>query len=249
MLLPTLLSLPPAPLPTTLIAEVIDASGARVVGAVDAPMWLMPLAAAGCGLIPVSLLALSKGAAPPAGAVASASAAVQGARDRVQGARDRVFSIANKYPKLRRRLRRERLLMRRNLAVLDTEEKGKGLFAQQSIPGGTYLFDYEGEELDLPAYQSRYPDRVSDYAVGIKMPDGGIKFVDAADERKSGLARFINHSRRRANVRRATKLDGEHPRVLMYTTKPIQAGEELQWDYGEGYWQAQRDRGHNMVED
>ena len=106
MLLPTLLSLPPAPLPTTLIAEVIDASGARVVGAVDAPMWLMPLAAAGCGLIPVSLLALSKGAAPPAGAVASASAAVQGARDRVQGARDRVFSIANKYPKLRRRLRR-----------------------------------------------------------------------------------------------------------------------------------------------
>ena len=99
MLLPTLLSLPPAPLPTTLIAEVIDASGARVVGAVDAPMWLMPLAAAGCGLIPVSLLALSKGAAPPAGAVASASAAVQGARDRV-------FSIANKYPKLRRRLRR-----------------------------------------------------------------------------------------------------------------------------------------------
>ena len=168
---------------------------------------------------------------------------------------------------------RRRFLSRWDVAVLDTEDKGKGLFAQHAIPEGAYLFDYEGEPLDLPAYQSRYPDKVSDYAVGIKMPSGVINFMDAADPRKSGLARFMNHDRRRANVRRATTLGGHPappappaplappcaastalpppqvkrstkfddpagPRVLMYASKRIEAGEELQWDYGAGYWAA-----------
>ena len=101
---------------------------------------------------------------------------------------------------------RRRFLSRWDFAVLDTEHKGKGLFAQHDIPEGAYLFDYEGETLDLPAYESRYPDKVSDYAVGIKMPNGAMQFKDAADPRKSGLARFMNHDFRRANVRRATAL-------------------------------------------
>ena len=101
---------------------------------------------------------------------------------------------------------RRRFLSRWDFAVLDTEHKGKGLFAQHDIPEGAYLFDYEGETLDLPAYESRYPDKVSDYAVGIKMPNGAMQFKDAADPCKSGLARFMNHDFRRANVRRATAL-------------------------------------------
>ena len=157
---------------------------------------------------------------------------------------------------------RRRFLSRWDFAVLDTEHKGKGLFAQHDIPEGAYLFDYEGETLDLPAYESRYPDKVSDYAVGIKMPNGAMQFKDAADPRKSGLARFMNHDFRRANVRRATALGGHlhrlhpppppplqvkrstkfddpaGPRVLMYASRRIKAGEELQWDYGAGYWAA-----------
>ena len=285
------------PLPATLLSEVMDVAGTRAYGSVDAPGWVMPVAAVGCGLIPVFLLALSKGAGPPVGAVEGASVAVQGARDRV-------YAIANRHPTLWRRLRRERFLSRWDLAVLDTEGKGKGLFAQHAIPAGAYLFDYEGETLDLPAYQSRYPDKVSDYAVGVKMPSGVMRFMDAADPRKSGLARFMNHDRRRANVRRqsswpprialhrlaptarpapparsyttlhhpctacaptppctppsrtspraphpvhrtgcqvrrATKLDDPAgPRVLMYTSKKVEAGEELQWGYGAGYWAA-----------
>lgn len=111
------------------------------------------------------------------------------------------------------RLRR-RFLTRWDFAVLDTEDKGKGLFAQHAIPEGAYLFDYEGETLDLPAYQSRYPDKVSDYAVGVKMPSGVMRFLDAANPRKSGLARFMNHDRRHANVRRATALLARHPAPL-----------------------------------
>ena len=106
-----------------------------------------------------------------------------------------------------------RFLSRWDFAVLDTEHKGKGLFAQHDIPEGAYLFDYEGETLDLPAYESRYPDKVSDYAVGIKMPNGAMQFKDAADPCKSGLARFMNHDFRRANVRRATALGGHLHRL------------------------------------
>jgi len=40
-------------------------------------------------------------------------------------------------------------------------------------------------------------------------------------------------------VKRSTKLDDPAgPRVLMYASKRIEAGEELQWDYGAGYWAA-----------
>jgi hypothetical protein len=224
----------PTPLPATLLAEVMS-EGTRVYGAVNAPGWVMPVAAACAGLIPVSFLALSKGASPPAGAVEGASVGTSGA----WRARDRLYAIANRHPTLWRRLRRERFLTRWDFAVLDTEDKGKGLFAQHAIPEGAYLFDYEGETLDLPAYQARYPDKVSDYAVGVKMPSGVMRFLDAANPRKSGLARFMNHDRRHANVKRSTKLDDPAgPRVLMYASKRIEAGEELQWDYGAGYWAA-----------
>ena len=67
-----LTSMQPTPLPATLLAEVM-LEGTRVYGAVNAPGWVMPVAAACAGLIPVSFLALSKGANPPAGAVKGTS--------------------------------------------------------------------------------------------------------------------------------------------------------------------------------
>ena len=72
MLLPMLASMQPTPLPATLLAEVMS-EGTRVYGAVNAPGWVMPVAAACAGLIPVSFLALSKGAGSPAVAVEGAS--------------------------------------------------------------------------------------------------------------------------------------------------------------------------------
>ena len=97
MLLPMLTSMQPTPLPATLLAEVMS-EGTRVYGAVNAPSWVMPVAAGCAGLIPVFILALSKGAGPPAGAVEGAS---------IGRARDRLYAIANRHPTLWRRLRRE----------------------------------------------------------------------------------------------------------------------------------------------
>ena len=103
MLLPMLASMQPTPLPATLLAEVMS-EGTRVYGAVNAPGWVMPVAAACAGLIPVSFLALSKGAGSPAVAVEGASIGTDSGAWR---ARDRLYAIANRHPTLWRRLRRE----------------------------------------------------------------------------------------------------------------------------------------------
>ena len=89
---------------------------------------------------------------------------------------------------------------------------------------------------------------MSDYALGIKLSNGQMCFVDAVDPASSGLARYINHSAKRPNVKRKTVLsgpDGGKPRVLMYARRTISAGEELLWDYGQGYV----DSHAGMVED
>lgn len=104
MLLPLLVSTPPTPLPATSVAysRVPSVTASEVVyGAVNAPAWVMPVAAACAGLIPVSFLAISKGAGAPAGAVKA------GIDSSALRARDRLFAIANRHRDLGRRLRRE----------------------------------------------------------------------------------------------------------------------------------------------
>ena len=104
MLLPLLVSTPPTPLPATSVAypRVPSVMASEVVyGAVNAPGWVMPVAAACAGLIPVSFLAIVKGAGAPAGAVKA------GIDSSALRARDRLFAIANRHRDLGRRLRRE----------------------------------------------------------------------------------------------------------------------------------------------
>ena len=101
MLLPLLVT-PPTPLPATSMAypRVPSVMASELVyGAVNAPGWVMPVAAACSGLIPVSFLLFSAGA--PAGAV---KARIDSSALR---ARDRLFAIANRHRDLGRRLRRE----------------------------------------------------------------------------------------------------------------------------------------------
>eukprot|EP00316_Scyphosphaera_apsteinii_P012988 CAMPEP_0119308764 /NCGR_PEP_ID=MMETSP1333-20130426/12752_1 /TAXON_ID=418940 /ORGANISM="Scyphosphaera apsteinii, Strain RCC1455" /LENGTH=227 /DNA_ID=CAMNT_0007312609 /DNA_START=18 /DNA_END=701 /DNA_ORIENTATION=+ len=207
-------------LPSASLIAAASNSVGLAYGSVNAPPYLLPVAAAATGLLPLLLLAATTTnmeRPPPV---------------------DPVIVSAERYPSKTRRTRRERLLARLAFAIGATEGKGLGLFAKKSLPAGEYLFDYEGEKLDYAAYHARYPDGVSDYAVGIRGRDGGMMFVDAAHP-SSGLGRFINHSSRHANVARRTLHDSdEGPRVLMYTKQAIAPGEELQWDYGNGYWAA-----------
>ena len=63
-------------------------------------------------------------------------------------------------------------------------------------------------------------------------------FIDAEDPWRSNWCRFINHSSD-ANLRvKSLAYSGytQGPRVWFVSTRPIEAGEELCFDYGEEYW-------------
>jgi SET domain-containing protein len=130
------------------------------------------------------------------------------------------------------------------LRVLPTRLKGNGLFSREPIPRGSFLFDYEGERIDEVEYRRRYPDRISDYTVGVKK-NGVVTFIDGVDPALSGLPRYMNHSAARPNVKMRVDLGAEPPRVLMYVIKDIEPGDELVWNYGIGYVQAHP----NLIED
>lgn len=112
---------------------------------------------------------------------------------------------------------------------------GRGLFATAEVPSGTYLFDYVGESLSESEMFARYPDAKGRYIACI----GEAMYIDGADEQKSGMARWINHSQRRANVLwRKQRFGPGAPAMHFYTLRDIAEGEELFFDYGDEYWAA-----------
>jgi len=122
--------------------------------------------------------------------------------------------------------------------------KGAGLFAAEHIRKGTYLFDYTGEHLSHAEYLARYPNMVSDYAAALKNPGTGeMSFIDGLVETKCvSPARWMNHDGQHPNVGRRSFFppDGSAPRILMYAVRDIELGDEMQWNYGDGYWQAHK---------
>tara|TARA_B100000795_G_C22743474_1_gene416362 strand:- start:11 stop:691 length:681 start_codon:yes stop_codon:yes gene_type:complete len=124
---------------------------------------------------------------------------------------------------------------------VSSEAKGLGLFANVWIDEDVYLFDYSGEVVSESDY-----DGSSAYAVGVEDAAGCSFVVDAADATVSSVARYMNHAASGAaecncvlTEQGALAVDmapSGLPRLLMYTTRAIEAGSELCWDYGEPYW-------------
>lgn len=187
---------------------------AAAPGAHTAPGWFLPMAAAATGLLPVCMLPILKGAETQR----------QRWEDDAPKASDgHAFHTACFY-------------------VDDAgPAKGKGLFTSSFVPRGTYLFDYTGDLLDEEQYHHKYPSRVSDYCAALRNPATGVMhFVDGVDERKGSPSRWMNHADDKPNVGRRSFFpkDGTSPRILMYAIKDLEPGDELMWNYGDGFWAA-----------
>jgi hypothetical protein len=195
-------------------------------GTVNAPGWVLPVFSLLIAGLPLLLLLAAR-----VGSAATASEERPSAPEPDFSMPHADESVAARHPQW--------------LQVLPTLLKGDGLFSRAPIPRGSFLFDYEGERIDQAEYQRRYPDRVSDYAVGVKKMNGIVTFIDGVDPAISGLARYMNHSAARPNVKMHTDVVADPPRVLMYAIKDIKPGDELVWNYGIGYVQAHP----NLVED
>lgn len=125
--------------------------------------------------------------------------------------------------------------------------RGDGLYAApgHSIPAGTFLFDYEGRVLETDEYGALYQQAdgpQADYAVGMTRPDGTSVYIDAADPAESNVARYMNHADGPAANCCAWTIVEPAPRVLIFASEDVEAGDELVWDYGESYWEGRVDK-------
>mmetsp|Transcript_12863 Transcript_12863/g.26255 ORF Transcript_12863/g.26255 Transcript_12863/m.26255 type:complete len:204 (+) Transcript_12863:114-725(+) len=139
--------------------------------------------------------------------------------------------------------------------IKESPGKGLGVFTLTCIPLNTVVGDYTGELLTLQQKDRLYlpslkPKRTQedlkwiesrlergqtitgDYIFGV-----GDFYVDAEDTDVSNWCRFLNHDGD-ANLRVKSLEFGmdDKPRIWFVANRDIQAGEELCFDYGEGYW-------------
>jgi hypothetical protein len=125
---------------------------------------------------------------------------------------------------------------------LTDDGRGRGAFAAVRIPAYTSLGDYEGEMLDTAAFLTRYPTGArSEYAIAVDS-----MYVIDAKHVAVGTGEFtpahMNHSRRKqlTNVNRIHWR--REQRVSFFTSRDVEVGEELRFNYGKSYWTGREDQ-------
>lgn len=121
--------------------------------------------------------------------------------------------------------------------LASSERDGRGVFASGNIERGSFVCEYVGVVLDQDEMNRRedaYEWRSWGSYMLAFMHDGSWHAIDATAERPEyGLARYINHSRTRPNIRLVAVDVGGVPRVAMIAKANIEAGDELLFDYGD----------------
>jgi SET domain-containing protein len=110
------------------------------------------------------------------------------------------------------------------------QEMGWGIFAEKEFAPMEFIAEYAGI-----VRGRRKGDSQNSYCFEyLIMPDEPTDYlIDAVDQ--GGLARYINHSSQ-PNLSSSMVVCMGVSHIILYTSKPIKKGEELSYDYGEGYW-------------
>nr|XP_055055276.1 histone-lysine N-methyltransferase EHMT1a isoform X2 [Misgurnus anguillicaudatus] len=128
--------------------------------------------------------------------------------------------------------------LRVRLQVFRTERMGWGVRALQEIPEGTFVCEFAGEIISDGEANVRDNDS---YMFNLDNKVGEVYCIDA--QFYGNVGRFINHlcEPNLFPVRVFTKhQDLRFPRIALYASKPIHAGDELGFDYGDPYWQIKK---------
>ena len=114
---------------------------------------------------------------------------------------------------------------------------GFGVFSREAVPRGMPVMEYVGEVVRRPVADRRERaaggfgargDLPSTYMFALDENDADSRVVDAA--RKGNLARFANHSCAPNCATRSVVLANRR-RVVLFTLRDVQRGEEVTYDY------------------
>jgi hypothetical protein len=113
----------------------------------------------------------------------------------------------------------------RRIQVRRSGVHGKGVFALQDIAEGETLIEYVGEIISWDEAQDRHPHDPKDPNHTFYFHVNEDKVIDALHGGNS--SRWINHS-----CDPNCEADEENERIFIKALRNIQAGEELNYDYG-----------------
>lgn len=98
---------------------------------------------------------------------------------------------------------------------------GLGLFAEESIPEGSFIIEYVGDVITR---------KEADWRGGKYLFETSAnRYIDG--KARSNKARYINHS-----CKPNCEIEILRGRVLVFAARDIDDGEELSYDYGEEYF-------------
>ncbi|KAM4664875.1 histone-lysine N-methyltransferase EHMT1 isoform 2-T2 [Discoglossus pictus] len=120
------------------------------------------------------------------------------------------------------------------LQLFRTKAMGWGVRSLQDIPMGTFVCEYVGELISDTEADVREDDT---YLFDLDNKDGEIYCIDARFY--GNISRFINHlcEPNLLPVRVfMSHQDLRFPRIAFFSSRQIQAGEEIGFDYGDRFW-------------
>ncbi|RXM92773.1 Histone-lysine N-methyltransferase EHMT1 [Acipenser ruthenus] len=121
------------------------------------------------------------------------------------------------------------------LQLFRTKKSGWGVRALQDIPDGTFVCEYVGEIISDSEADVREDDS---YLFDLDNKVGRVYCIDASFY--GNISRFINHTCEPNifPVRVFTShQDLRFPRIAFFSSRHINAGEELGFDYGDRFWE------------
>ncbi|XP_077162715.1 histone-lysine N-methyltransferase EHMT1 isoform X6 [Paroedura picta] len=124
--------------------------------------------------------------------------------------------------------------LRARLQLYRTKKMGWGVRTMQDIPLGTFVCEYVGELISDAEADVREEDS---YLFDLDNKDGEVYCIDARFY--GNISRFINHlcEPNLIPVRVfMSHQDLRFPRIAFFSSRHIQAGEEIGFDYGERFW-------------
>ncbi|XP_033121220.1 uncharacterized protein LOC117120307 isoform X2 [Anneissia japonica] len=124
--------------------------------------------------------------------------------------------------------------IRCHLQLFRTNQMGWGLRALQKIPKGTFVCEYAGELISDAEADRRQDDS---YLFDLDNREGDVYCIDA--RYYGNISRFINHLCEPNIVPVRIFVDHHDlrfPRIVFFTSRDVNAYEELGFDYGDKFW-------------